>query len=157
MTKIKILTISVIALAVLNLGMIAFFVAIKTNFFGHRDNSPRKIIIEKLALDQEQQIVFEKMVVLQIKKVKENEKKIIATKQNLYHLLTQPTVDKKAKDSLINELGKLQKNIENSRFNHFKAVKEICKSPEQQQKFKNLTLDLAKMFSHRRPTQLKKD
>lgn len=149
MTKIKILTYTVIALAVLNLSMIVFFVGMKTKFFGLHHSGPRKMIIEKLQLDTKQQAVFEAMVELQIKRVKKDEKQIIATKENLYRLLTQPEIDLKAKDSLIEVLGNLQKDIESSRFNHFKEVKKICKTPEQQENFKELTLELAKMFSHK--------
>ena len=149
MTKIKILTYTVIALAVLNLSMIVFFVGMKTKFFGLHHSGPRKMIIEKLQLDTKQQAVFEAMVALQIIRVKKNEKQIITTKENLYRILTQPEIDLKAKDSLIEVLGNLQKDIESSRFNHFKEVKKICKNPEQQENFKELTLELAKMFSHK--------
>ena len=86
MTKIKILTYTVIALAVLNLGMIVFFVGIKTKFFALYHKAPTKMIIERLQLDTKQQAVFEAMVALQIKRVKKNEKQIIATKENLYRI-----------------------------------------------------------------------
>lgn len=149
MTKIKILTYTVIALVILNLSMIAFLAAMGTNLFGTEHKKARKIIIEKLQLDTLQQKVFIAMVEVQIKRVKKNEKEIIATKENLYRLLTQPEIDLNAKDSLIEVLGNLQKDIESARFNHFKEVKKICKTPEQQQNFKELTLELAKMFSHK--------
>ena len=107
------------------------------------------MIIEKLQLDTKQQAVFEAMVELQIKRVKKDEKQIIATKENLYRLLTQPEIDLKAKDSLIEVLGNLQKEIENSRFNHFKEVRKICKTLQQKENFNILTLELAKMCSRR--------
>lgn len=149
MSKIKIITYSLIILVVLNLSMILFFMVLKPKECRDHRRGPRKMIIEKLHLDTKQQEVFEAMVELQIVKVKKNEKEIIATKENLYHLLNQPQIDLKVKDSLIEVLGNLQKEIENARFNHFKEVKKICKTPEQQEGFKELTFELAKIFSHK--------
>ncbi|MGA9639033.1 Spy/CpxP family protein refolding chaperone [Flavobacterium sp.] len=150
MNKIKVLTISVIALVILNLTMIVFFMIIKPKEFRDRRNGPRKMIIEKLHFDTKQQAEFEILVENNIDKVKTFDKQIQQTKENLYTQLSQTNVDVKTKDSLINVLADLQKQIETARFNHFKKIRKICNTPEQKEDFKELTIELSKMFSHRK-------
>lgn len=149
MNKIKVLTYSVIILAILNLSMIVFFIFIKPREFRNHRNGPRKMIIEKLHLDKQQQEQFELLVEKHIDKIKEFDKEIQQTKENLYTQLSLPKVDVKIKDSLITSLGDLQKQIETARFNHFKNIRKICNTPEQKEDFKELTVELSKMFSHR--------
>ncbi|GIZ08848.1 Spy/CpxP family protein refolding chaperone [Flavobacterium sp. UMI-01] len=153
MNKIKVLTIAVIALVMLNLSMIVFFMVIKPKEFRDRRNGPRKLIIEKLHFDAQQQAQFEVLVDNHIHKVKSFDKQIQQTKESLYAQLSLPKVDIRTKDSLINVLADLQKQIETARFNHFKKIRKICNTPEQKEDFKELTVELSKMFSHRRSLQ----
>ncbi|WP_418262218.1 Spy/CpxP family protein refolding chaperone [Flavobacterium faecale] len=150
MSKLKILTYSVIILVILNLSMIVFFMVVKPREFRNHRNGPRKMIIEKLHLDKQQQEQFESLVEKHIDKIKTFDKQIQQTKESLYAQLSQPKVDVKVKDSLITSLGDLQKQIEIARFNHFKNIREICNTPEQREDFKELSVELSKMFSHRR-------
>lgn len=151
MNKIKVLTYSLIALVVFNVGMIVFFKIIKPRDCGGSfRNGPRKMIVEKLHFDAKQQQQLEASIESHIKKIKSIEDQIQHSKESLYGQLSLPKVDIKAKDSLITELGDLQKQIETSRFNHFKNIKQICNTPEQEEAFKELTVELSKMFSHKR-------
>ncbi|WPR72842.1 hypothetical protein SLW70_06860 [Flavobacterium sp. NG2] len=156
MNKIKVLTYSLIVLVIFNISMIVFFKIIKPrDCGGNFRNGPRKMIIEKLHFNEDQQKQLEASIEMHIEKVKSFEKQIQQTKENLYAQLSQPKVDIKAKDSLINVLGDIQKQIETSRFNHFKKIREICNTPEQKEDFKELTVELSKMFSHRRMSSIK--
>lgn len=140
MNKIKVLTFSVIALVILNLGIMVFFMVIKPREF---KNGSRLLIIEKLHFDDPQKKQFRVLIEQHGQKIKKYEREILSTKEVLYLQLSQSNIDLKAKDSLINVLGNMQKKVETARFEHFKAIESICNTPQQKEAFKNLTLDLA--------------
>jgi hypothetical protein len=75
------------------------------------------------------------------------------TKENLYEQLAAPEVNSRAKDSLITVLSDYQRTIENAHFEHFLKVKKICKTPEQQENYKELVKKLSEIFSRRRMQQ----
>lgn len=148
MNKIKVLTFSVIALVILNLGIMVFFMVIKPREF---KNGSRLLIIEKLHFDDPQKKQFRVLIEQHVKKIKRYESTILSTKEVLYLQLSQSKIDLKAKDSLINVLGNMQKKVETARFEHFKAIKSICNTPQQKEAFKNLTLDLAQKIGEPNP------
>ena len=151
MNKIKILTLSVIALVILNLGMILFFMVIKPREVKSSRNGSRLLIIEKLHFDDPQKKQFRVLIEQHVKKIKRYESSILSTKEVLYLQLSQSKIDLKAKDSLINVLGNMQKKVETARFKHFKAIESICNTPQQKEAFKNLTLDLAQKIGEPNP------
>ncbi|WP_366184686.1 hypothetical protein [Flavobacterium ovatum] len=152
MSKIKVLTISVIALVILNLGMIVFFV-IKSK--GNRDHRAgvRKMIIEKLDLDAKQTEQFVALVERHTTKIDSINQEIKLTKENLYEQLVAPEVNSRVKDSLITVLSDYQRTIEKAHFDHFLKVKKICNTPEQQENYKELVKKLGEIFSRRRMQQ----
>ena len=139
MDKIKVLTFSIIALVILNLGIMVFFIVIKPREF---KNGSRLLIIEKLHFDDPQKKQFRVLIEQHVNKIKRYESSILSTKEVLYLQLSQSKIDLKAEDSLINVLGNMQKKVETARFEHFKAIESICNTPQQKEAFKNLTLDL---------------
>lgn len=152
MNKIKVLTFSIIALVILNLGIMVFFMVIKPREF---KNGSRLLIIEKLHFDDPQKKQFRVLIEQHVKKIKRYESTILSTKEVLYLQLSQSKIDLKAKDSLINVLGNMQKKVETARFEHFKAIKSICNTPQQKEAFKNLTLDLAQKIGEPNPISKK--
>jgi protein CpxP len=152
MNKIKVLTFSVIALVILNLGIMVFFMVIKPREF---KNGSRLLIIEKLHFDDPQKKQFRVLIEQHGQKIKKYEREILSTKEVLYLQLSQSNIDLKAKDSLINVLGNMQKKVETARFEHFKAIKSICNTPQQKEAFKNLTLDLAQKIGEPNPISKK--
>ena len=152
MNKIKVLTFSVIALVILNLGIMVFFMVIKPREF---KNGSRLLIIEKLHFDDPQKKQFRVLIEQHVKKIKRYESTILSTKEVLYLQLSQSKIDLKAKDSLINVLGNMQKKVETARLKHFKAIKSICNTPQQKEAFKNLTLDLAQKIGEPNPISKK--
>lgn len=152
MNKIKVLTFSVIALVILNLGIMVFFMVIKPREF---KNGSRLLIIEKLHFDDPQKKQFRVLIEQHVKKIKRYESTILSTKEVLYLQLSQSKIDLKAKDSLINVLGNMQKKVETARFEHFKAIESICNTPQQKEAFKNLTLDLAQKIGEPNPISKK--
>mgnify|MGYP006323194703 CR=1 FL=1 len=146
MTKIKLLGIFIIALLVLNLITISFL------FLDHggKHKEPRKIIIEQLHFDSKQQKEYEKLIQNHRRQINNLEREIKDTKKELYFQLSKNKVDSTKKNTQITRLSVLQKQIEITHFNHFMEIKKICRS-EQLDDFKELTSELAALFSHSRP------
>ncbi|WP_026706898.1 hypothetical protein [Flavobacterium frigidarium] len=155
MNKIKVLTFSVIALVILNLGMILFFMVIKPREFKNQKNGSRLFIVEKLHFDEPQKKQFRVSIEQHITKIKRYESTILSTKEVLYLQLSQAKIDLKAKDSLIAVLGNMQKKVETARFEHFKAIESICNTPQQKEDFNSLTIELAQKIGEPNPISKK--
>lgn len=148
MEKQKFITISVIALLLLNIGTLGFlFVSGPKQ--GHRPPphgrpEPREIIIEKLHFDEQQIEAYELLIREHRKQIDAVDEKIRDTKNSLYALLN--SNDSSSKDSLIIALGNYQKEIETTHFNHFAGIKKLCK-PNQKSDFEELSEELSRLFS----------
>lgn len=159
MNKIKLLTVAVIGLFVLNLAIISYlFISngAKTADQNSRHQRPNELVIKKLNFNTEQQEAYKQLIQKHRQDINDLEFKIRQTKHDLYTTLAEPKVDEFLKDSLINTLGNHQKAIEIVHFNHFLKIKKMC-SKEQVIVFNDLTDELSKLFSkrqrppHRRP------
>jgi Spy/CpxP family protein refolding chaperone len=152
MSKRKLLSIAVIGLLLLNLGLIGFLFLRKpmrppgAGGLPLGQEGPKQIIIEKLAFNPEQAARYEELIKEHQEKVKVLDQEIKATKNALYQTLTEETPTEK--DSLINRMATLQKEIETVHYNHFAAIRKIC-TPEQMENYKELTSELARFFSPR--------
>ncbi|MCG9791250.1 Spy/CpxP family protein refolding chaperone [Flavobacterium algicola] len=150
MSKVKILTISVLVLVILNLGMIAFCRIIKQKEFGGRDGGPKQMIIEKLHFNDQQKEALNALVVVHKSNIDAIEQDIRGAKENLFAQLLEPQVNQKVKDSLVRVLGDSQIKIEKEHFDHFQKIHSICNTPEQKEDFRALVKELGKIFSKRR-------
>lgn len=106
---------------------------------------PKKVIIEKLAFDEKQIIAYEKLIDQHRIDIHANDQKIIQLKKELYGLLLK-RYSKQETDSLTNEIGRTQQEIERIHFNHFKDIKAIC-TPEQMPNFDLLIGELDILFN----------
>ena len=109
------------------------------------DDGPKKVIIEKLAFDEEQIVAYEKLIDQHIMDIRANDQKIIQLKKELYRLLLKRYSNQET-DSLTNEIGHVQQEIERIHFNHFKDIKTIC-TPEQMPNFDLLIGELDILFN----------
>lgn len=155
MSKIKLLSIAVVGLFIINIGILLFlFLRNPIHPDGDRPiqkkGGPKNIIIERLNFDKEQIVQYEKLINLHQQSVKELNGQIRETKNQLYSTLASDAVS--SKNSLENKLGGLQKQIESVHYDHFAEIKRLCK-PEQIEKFNSLTLELAKFFAPGRKSQ----
>jgi flagellar basal body-associated protein FliL len=159
MNKIKLLTVAVIGLFLLNLAIIGYlFISngAKTSDQNNKHQRPNELVIKKLNFNTEQQEVYSQLIQKHRRDINDLELKIRQTKHDLYTTLAEQQVDEILKDSLINTLGNYQKAIEIVHFNHFLKIKKMC-SKEQVIVFNELTDELSKLFSkrqrppHRRP------
>jgi len=149
MSKTKLLGIAVIGLLMLNFGILGFLVFRKPPHPGERmhgrlQDGPRNIIIERLHFDKEQVAQYELLINEHQGAMRRLRDSIENTKNILYETLnSEPAKDG---DLLVNKLGMLQKEIEQTHYKHFTALKKICR-PDQMERFKKLTSELAIFFA----------
>ena len=118
-----------------------------------KPEGPKKLIAEKLHLDKQQVVKYEKLIRQHRHAIKKTEKQIGQLKQKLYSGLASENAAEK--DSLIALLGQKQMEIEEIHCAHFEDLKALCR-PYQQAYFKNLSKELAHLFDHRRPPHHRK-
>jgi protein CpxP len=148
MSKKKLTFISIITLVVINMGVLSFLVLVKPPL---KRPMPREVIIEKLNLDELQTTAYDKLIKQHRNAISEKQKGIQQAKNELYSILTTDNVADK--HVLMKKLALLQKDVEEINFQHFVALKNICK-PEQMNNFTELSQDLAKLFSPKPPNKI---
>jgi periplasmic protein CpxP/Spy len=148
MSKLKLLSIAVIGLLVVNLFIVGFLLLNKPPLperaAPFAKEAPRKKIIELLHFDEEQVKQYEELIRQHRESIKSLRDNLRETKSNLYQSLKEGNGANK--DSLINELGMLQEKIETVHYNHFMEIKKLCK-PDQLGYFNTLTDELADFFN----------
>lgn len=144
MNKLKFLTILSIGLLLSNLLLIGFMLFKKTKHQG----PPRKrdVIIGKLKFDDNQIKEYDKIIIWHQNEITKTEGQIRDLKKQLYSNLTSDTFTSQ-KDSLINELGKVQNQIENIHYKHFEDIRNLCNTPSQREAFNQLTKEIATIFA----------
>ncbi|MBL7784229.1 MAG: periplasmic heavy metal sensor [Saprospiraceae bacterium] len=147
MNRSRFLMIMVVALVLLNIGTLAFF------RWGKMPPPPRpqqfrNTIVEKLHFDTPQATAYDQLITNHRSKISATEAEIKSAKEQLYSLLS--TEQYATKDSLISRIGALHQEIEQIHFEHFQAIKGLCKG-DQIQLFNQLTGELAHFFSPQRP------
>lgn len=158
MNKIKFLMVIVVGLCLINIGLMAFI------FFRqppgppdremhgppgmHPEDRPRHLVIQKLDFDAAQIRQYDTLIEAHRAAVRNLEDSIRAAKNELYATLNGN--DGAAKDALLAKLGSLQQQMELIHYSHFEDIKKLC-SPQQLEKFKELTADLAAYFRPGKP------
>lgn len=147
MNKLRVVSILCIGLVLLNLVLIWFFVFNKPHDTKHE--GPKKVIIQKLDFDENQIKDYEKLINWHRTEIKKNEVKLFELKDKLYStLLTDDSL--KIKDSLIQQIGIFQTEIEYIHYKHFSDIKKLCK-PNQLKKFEAFSLEITNLFPRTRP------
>ncbi|MGV3630560.1 MAG: hypothetical protein ACO1O6_05120 [Bacteroidota bacterium] len=108
---------------------------------------PKKIIIEKLHLDEKQVAKYEQLITKHRKAIRKTERQILQLKQKLYG---NPEANAAEKDSLIASLGQKQMEIERIHCDHFLEIKALCRA-DQQLYYRKLSKELARLFDHKPP------
>lgn len=153
MSKIKLLTIAIIGLLLINLATLSFLFlqqplhpTIREGGFAHE--GPKKIIIDNLHFDKEQVKQYEAIIQEHRTALRELESQIMETKRKLYTTLTaEPVIQI---DSFKNRISELQEQIENLHYNHFAQIKKICRL-NQLVYFNALAKDLVLFFKQGKP------
>lgn len=153
MSKIKVLSIAVIVLILLNIGLITIFVFNKPPHPRHLEGNkgPKMIIIERLHFNKKQITVYEDLIKEHRKKIVNKESEINSIKEELYALLA--TDNQTESTILIAKINAIEKEIEEIHFAHFLDIKKICNA-EQLKDYIKLTNELAIIFTtHKKPTR----
>lgn len=145
MSKLKLLTIAVFFLLPINFLLVGFLFLRRPPHARPLDRiGPKNRIIEILHFEKDQVAQYEKLIGQHRTSIKLLTDRIQETRGSLYQTLQGEKAT--AKDSLINELGTLQKEIETIHYVHFIAIKRLC-TPDQLDDFAKLTSDLADFFN----------
>ncbi|MEZ4690304.1 MAG: hypothetical protein R3A12_09035 [Ignavibacteria bacterium] len=161
MTKIKLLSIAVIGLILINLVLLTFLFLRKPPPHPpdrqpplSERRGPAEMIIKELHFDKDQVSQYEKLIDVHKNTIKELDDSIRITKNDLYKTLENDNTSEK--DSLVNRLSNLQKQIETVHYDHFADIKKICR-PDQINYFNELISKLAEFFSPKKGPPPHKD
>ena len=157
MSKTKLLTIAVIGLLIINIAVVGFLILKKSphprdgrppiaeeGMHPSGQDGPKNIIIEKLHFDKEQAAQYENLIKQHQALIKSLNDSIKDAKNDLYSSLTNENFT--GKDSMIAKLGLLQKQVELTHYEHFAAIKKLCR-PEQLENYALLTKELSRFFA----------
>ncbi len=154
MSKLRLLTIAVIGLLLINIAIVGFLLLRKPPHFSQgrppmANEGPKQVIIERLNFNARQTTDYDKLITSHQVSIRALEDSISLLKNNLYQTLNDES--SAGKDSIINRLGEIQTQIELTNYNHFEALKKICR-PDQLDKFSKLTTELAHFFASKKGT-----
>jgi periplasmic protein CpxP/Spy len=113
-----------------------------------RKAEPKSIIINKLGLDEAQVIAYTDLIQEHRSSIDKEEALTGTIKRELYSYLKSEVFI--SPDSLLQQLGNQQIRIEQIHFNHFLALKNLCKK-DQIPAFNELTAELEDIFSRKPP------
>lgn len=149
MNKVKLLSILSVGLLLANITLLWFLLSNKPKHAGPGPNGgPRNIIINKLDFDENQVKQYESLILWHRGEIDKSQEQIVVLKNELYSTL----VDSNAttKDSLINKISAIQKNIETIHYKHFQDIKNLCR-PDQLVAFEKLSKEIAALFAPPHP------
>lgn len=144
MNKIRLLSILALALFLTNIGLLVFVYNGGNN--KPKEKGPRNIIIEKLSLSIEQVTQYDKLIEQHRKEIRTVEESIRNTKKQLYITLQSDTAAI-PNVQFLDELAKLQVEIEQIHYAHFLDIKKLCET-NQLPAFNSLTEELSEHFTH---------
>lgn len=150
MNKLKLLSIAVVGLLIINILLVVTLFMRKPH---PNHEGPKKLIIEKLHLDEQQIKAYDTMVDRHRTEIRKSDDRILKLKNELYSHLNE-AIDQHTKDSMIAEIAKVQTTIEHTHYKHFEDIKKLCKA-NQQKDFETLTQEIASLFGKPRPRERK--
>ena len=152
MNKIKLLTFSTIALALINVGLLVFLLVKKPpRHNGHDDL--KKVIINQMHFDDSQQIAYHKLVDKHGIAMEDFNDGLKIQKNVLYELLKKSDYSVE-RDSIINNIATITKSIDSLHFSHFEDIKKLC-TTDQMGYFNDFTTEVGAYFNpaKRKPRQ----
>lgn len=145
----------IILLVLLNLALLTFIIIQNKNSIATskiqeiKKERVRQFIHKELNLSTEQQELFEESGHIYFEKMKNNKMKMTEIKKEIINeMFKKNGPDKEKVDVLMQELSDKHKEIEESQFDHFNELKEIC-TPEQEQKLHEILNEMTTMMHDR--------
>lgn len=124
-----------------NIAVLAYFLVFKKSepHNEHQGDRRNGMMVEML----EKEVGFDSKQMTQYKQLKDLQKITVRplfdemrkAKDNLFRYLPDPNVNDSAISSAADVIGQKQKTLDLQTFSHFKQVRNLCSSPEQQIKF----------------------
>jgi periplasmic protein CpxP/Spy len=152
MNKIKLLSIAVIGLLLLNLGILGFLYLRQQRHArphdGRPQREPREVVIERLNLDKDQIAKYDALIKVHRQQRAAANEKIHTMKSALFASV--PDGSTVARDSILTLLIAEERQLELVHYNHFTDIKKLCK-PDQQRAFEDLSKDMLDIFSGMKP------
>lgn len=148
MKKTTLLIIAIAALVVLNIAVLAV-VYFEPALKGPQGNrQPRDIIIDRLHFNERQIKEYQVLIDWHRDEIRRLDSNIRKDKQALYSFLK--AYNKGVKDSLIADINRCQKRVEETHYKHFEDIRKLC-TPQQQADFDELVDELPRLFGPRQP------
>ncbi|MFZ1751350.1 MAG: hypothetical protein WAU01_14215 [Saprospiraceae bacterium] len=148
MSKLRLLSIAVIGLLLVNIAIVGFLLLRKPPHPPQgkppmANDGPKQVIIERLNLDDDQIAAYTQLITSHQVTMNTLEDSIRVMKNNLYQTLNDE--DSSEKDSIITQLNAIQKKIEVVNYEHFFSLKKLCRS-DQLDQYNKLTEELSHFF-----------
>lgn len=153
MSKTRLVSLFSIGLLIVNIALIWILFIRKPVPPMHRrpgnHDGPEQIVIDKLNLNGEQIKKYEEYISWHKQRISSSEHKLLTLKQQLYLRLSEDNAAI-SNDSLLNEIGKEQVQIELIHFQHFQDIKELC-NDDQKPAFEEFSKNITELFSRKPP------
>lgn len=153
MTKIKVLTISVIALVAINISLV-IFIMLGPGMHRPKHEGPRSYIVNKLNFDKAQEKAYDNLILQHQQSIQEEENQAHTLKQALYSNLRSDSSTNV--DSIYLQLSEVQIKMEEIHFMHFQEIRKLCRK-DQIPAFDELSNELEELFSRKPPRRNKND
>jgi len=112
-------------------------------------HEPKRVIIDKLHFDDAQVMQYEEVIEAHFKSISDYDRQINGLKKTLYIQLKSPK-EETNQSIILNQIGEIQEQIEQTHFNHFLEIKNICR-PDQMDDFDALSEELVRLFNREKP------
>jgi periplasmic protein CpxP/Spy len=153
MTKIKVLTISVIALVAVNISLI-IFIMLGPAMHRPKHEGPKSYITKKLNFDKAQEKAYDNLIIQHQQSIQEEENQAHTLKKALYSNLRSDSPSNL--DSIYQQLSEVQIKMEEIHFMHFLEIRKLCRK-DQIPAFDELSNELEELFSRKPPRRNKND
>lgn len=146
MSKVRLLSIAVIALVLLNAAILAHFFIHGARMHGGA-MGPQMFIIDHLELDDKQQKEFSDLIHVHKLIVEEKDAEMLLLKKELYGKLREGEEGNEKK--IAEKIGAIQTEVDLIHFHHFEDLRRICR-PDQLPAFESLVDELASIFDRQK-------
>ena len=141
LTKTKFWQFAAVFLLLLNLSQVFFHMRRPDG------NALKNKVVKILQLDAAQTADYEKLIEQHRRDIQAKESVMSEARRQLYALLSGD--DFSAKDSLVQQIGMVQAEIEQIHLSHFQALKALCR-PEQKAGFQQISREMLRFLSPKR-------